>query len=124
MIKNFIALVKKIVKEYDQESDDGYVLEVDLEYSKRPQDFYSDLQFLPERMKINKCNKLVCNLYDKKYYVVHIKALKQALNHGLVLKRVHRIITFNQKAWSKPYIYIKIRLKTKSKNGFEKDSLI
>ena len=74
-------------------------------------------------MKINKCNKLVCNLYDKKYYVVHIKALKQALNHGLVLKRVHRIITFSQKAWSKPYIYIKIKLKTKSKNGFEKDSL-
>ena len=116
-------MITKFVKEYDQESDDGYVLEVDLEYSKRPQDFYSDLQFLPERMKIDKCNKLICNLCDKKYYVVHIKALKQELNHALVLKRVHRVITFNQKAWSKPYIYMNTKLKTKSKNGFEKDSL-
>ena len=52
-------------------------------------------------MKINKCNKLVCNLYDKKNCVVHIRALKQALKHDLRLKKVHRVIQFNQEAWLK-----------------------
>ena len=50
-------------------------------------------------MKIKKCSKLVCNLYDKTNYVVHIRASKQALNHGLVLKKVHRVIQFNEKTW-------------------------
>ena len=62
---------------------------------KNLHNFHSDLPFLPERMKISKCNKLVCSLYDKKSYVVHIRALKQALNHGLVLKKGHRVIKFN-----------------------------
>ena len=72
-------------------------------------------------MKINKCNKLVCNLYDKKGYVVHIRALKQSLNHRLVLKKVHRIIQFNQKIWLKQYIDMNSKLKTEGKNDFEKD---
>ena len=50
-------------------------------------------------MKINKCSKLVCNLNDKRNYVVHIRALKQALMHGLKLKKVHKVLQFNQKAW-------------------------
>ena len=49
-------------------------------------------------MKVNKCKKLICNLYDKKNYVAHISSLKQALNHGLKLKIVHRVIKFNQSA--------------------------
>ena len=53
---------------------------------------HSDLLFLSERMIIKKCNKLVCNLYDKKEYVVHIRALKQVLNHGLILKKVCGVI--------------------------------
>ena len=61
-----------------------------------------DLPFSPERNKTKKCNKLVCNMYDKENYVVHIRALKQALNHGLILKKVHRVIQFNQRAWLKP----------------------
>ena len=47
-------------------------------------------------MKINKCSKFVCNLYDKNNYVVYIKSLKQALDHGLILRKVHRVIQFNQ----------------------------
>ena len=57
-------------------------------------------------MKINKCTKLVCNLNDKENYPFHIVALKQALNHGLVLKKVHSAISFRQKAWLKSYILI------------------
>ena len=65
--------------------------------------------------------KLVCNLHNKKKYVVHIKSLKQALNYGLKLKRVHRIIKFNQKAWLKPYIDMNTELRKLAKDDFEKD---
>ena len=66
-------------------------------------------------MKIDKCKKLVYNLYDKKKYVVHIRSLKQALNRGLILKKVHRIIQFNQEAWLKPYIDMNTELRKKAK---------
>ena len=52
---------------------------------------------------------------------IHIRALKQALNHGLKLKKVHRVIQFNQKAWLKPYINMNAELKTEAENKFEKD---
>ena len=55
-------------------------------------------------MEINKCKKLVCNLCNKNKYVALINTLKQALNHGLKLKKIHRVIDFNQEAWLKPYI--------------------
>ena len=64
------------IKNYDEDEDIGYFLEVDIEYPREFRDLHSDLPFLPERMKINKCNKLVCNLYDKKNYVVHVRSLK------------------------------------------------
>ena len=82
---------------------------------------HSNLPFFPERMKIDKCSKLVCNLYDKNNYVVHIRALKQALNHGLILKKVHRVIQFNQEAWLKEYIDMNTELRKQAKNDFEKD---
>ena len=49
-------------------------------------------------MKIEKVEKLVANLQDKMEYVLHIRNLKQALNHRLVLKKVQRVIKFNQNA--------------------------
>ena len=82
-------------------------------------DLHSDLPFLPEIMKIDKCNKLVCNLNDKKT-VVHIRSLKQALNHGLILKKVRKVIQFNQEAWLKPYIDMNTELRRQAKNDFEK----
>ena len=48
---------------------------------------------------------------------MHIRALKEALNHGLVLKDVHRVFKFNQEAWLKPYIDMNTKLRTESKNG-------
>ena len=82
---------------------------------------HSYLPFLPENMKIDKFNKLVCNLYDKKSYVVHIRSLKQSLNHGLILKKVRRVIQFNQEAWLKPYIDMNTELRKQTKSDFEKD---
>ena len=75
------------IKNYDEDSNKGYFLEVDIEYSKNLFNLHSDLLFLPERNKTEKCNKLVCNMHDKENYVVYIRALKQALNHGLILKK-------------------------------------
>ena len=94
--KYVLKFNKDFIKNYYENSDKGYILEVDVEYLKNLHDLHSDLPFLPERMKINKCNKLVCNLYDKNKYIVHIRSLKQALDHGLILKKVHRVIPFNQ----------------------------
>ena len=85
----------EFIKNYDENSDKGYILDVTIDYPKNLHDLHSDLPFLSERIKINKFNKLVCNLHDKKNYVIHIRALKQALNHGLVLKQVHKVIIFN-----------------------------
>ena len=80
-----------------------------------------ELPFSPERMKIDKRKKLLCNLYNKEKYVVHIRSLKQALNHGLILKKVQRVMQFNQEAWLKPYIDMNTELRKKAKNDFEKD---
>ena len=72
-------------------------------------------------MKIDKIQDLVCNLHDKKKYAVHISILKQALDHGLKLKKVHRVIEFNQEAWLKKYIDMNTELRKKASNDFEKD---
>ena len=72
-------------------------------------------------MKIEKVEKLVANLHDKSEYVIHIRNLKQALNHRLVLKKVNRVIKFNQNAWLKAYIDVNTDLRIKSKNDFQKD---
>ena len=95
MEKNIAKFNEDFIKNYDEESDKGYILEVDVEYPKSLHDFHSVLPFLPERMRINKFSKLVGNLYDKSNYVVHIRSLKQPLNHGLILKKVHGVIQFN-----------------------------
>ena len=89
---------EEFIKSYDKDSNKGYILDVDVEYHKNLNYLHSDLPFLPKRMKINKCSKLVCNLCDKNNCVVHIRSLKQVLDHGLILKKVHRVIQFNQEA--------------------------
>ena len=109
------------IKNYTENNDKGYILEVDVKYPKRLHELHIDLPFLSERMEVNKCKKLVCNLFNKKKYVVHINVLKQALNHGLKFKKIHRVIEFNQEAWLKPYIDMNTVLRKAAKNDFEKD---
>ena len=76
---------------------------------------HKDLPFLPDRKKVNKSERLICSIEDKEKYVIHIRALKRALNRGLMLKEVHKIITFNQRAWLKPYIDMSTKKKTLKK---------
>ena len=111
------------IKNYNENNDKGYILEVNVKYLKRLHKLHSDLSFLSERMELNKCKKLVCNLFNKKKYVAHINALKQVLNHGLKLKKIHRVIEFNKKEWLKPYIDLNTELRKAAKNDFEKDLL-
>ena len=99
----------------------GYLLEVDVRYPKELHDSQNDLPFMCERMKINGVEKLIPNLYDKKRYVIHIRALDQALKYGLVLERIHKAIEFKQSAWMKEYIDFNTKLRTAATNDFEKD---
>ena len=108
-------------KKHDENSNTGYFLEVDVEYPKNLFDSHKDLPFLPKRKKVEKVEKLIYSIEDKEKYVIHIRALKQALNHGLVLRKVHRIIQFKQKAWLKPYTEMNTELEKNVKNEFEKD---
>ena len=72
-------------------------------------------------MKIRKVEKVAANLHDKTEYVLHIRDLKQALNYGLVLKKVDKVMKFNQNAWIKPYIDMNTDLRRKVKNDSAKD---
>ena len=80
------------IKNYYENCDEGYFLEADVEYSKALFNSHKDIPFLPERKKVEKVEQLICSLEDKEKYVIHIRALKQALNHSIKLKEVHRVI--------------------------------
>ena len=95
---------------FDENSDKGYFLEIDADFPKKLFDLRKDLPFLPEIKKVNKIEKLICSIEDKEKYVVYIKAFKQALNHELVFKKVHRVIPFNQKDWLKQNKYMDTKL--------------
>ena len=101
-IKDTSWFNEDFIKNYSEESAEGYFLEVDVQCLQKLHELSNDLPFLPERMEIEKVEKLVPNLHDKTEYVIHIRNLKQSLNHRLVLKKVHRVIRFNQNVWLKP----------------------
>ena len=109
--------IDKLVKK-DKRGD---LLEVDVEYPKGLHKNHNELPFLVERMKIRREEKLVPNLKDKKRYVAHIKALDQALKHGLKLRKVHQVIPSQQSGWMKAYIMLNTKLSKDAKNEFEKD---
>ena len=92
------------IKNYNEKSDTGYFIEVGIKYTKKLHELHDYLSFLPEGRNIEKMEKLVANLHDKTDYLIHITSLKKALNHRLILKKVHRMIKFNQNAWVKLYI--------------------
>ena len=108
-------------KSYNEHSDTGYFLEVCIDYTKKLFDFHKDFPFLPENKNVNKVEKRICSIEDKGKYVIHIRALKQALTHGLILRKVHRVIRFNQKDWITPYIDMHTKLRKEAKHDFEKD---
>ena len=116
----------KDVEEFTAENisklaDKCYILEVDASYPKELHNEHNELPFLPERTKIEGVEKLLPNLNNKKNYVVHIRTLDQALKHGPILDKAHKVIHFEQSEWLKSYIMLNTELRTAAKNEFEKD---
>ena len=99
----------------------GYLLEVNIPYPPELHESHNDLPFLLERMELSGIKKLVPNLYNKGEYVVHIAALDQALQHRLILEKVHQVIEFNQSGWLKSYIDFNTQPRKNVRNDFEKD---
>ena len=120
-VKNVEDFTPERIAKLVEKDKRGYVLEVDVDYPKVLHKKHNDLPFLPEKIKINKVEKLIGSLTHKRNYVVHIKKLNQALNHGLKLKKVHRVVKFEQSRWMKPYIMLNTMLRMKAKNEFEKN---
>ena len=86
-IKDTSQFNEDFIKNYNEEGDEVHFLEADGQGLEKLHERYNDFPFLPERMKIEKVEKLVANLHDKAEYVIHIRNLKQVLNHGLVSKK-------------------------------------
>ena len=110
-----------ILEELSDKIELGYLLDVDVSYPKELHDDHNDLPFMCNKRDVNGVKKLVADLHYKKNYVIHIRALTQAIEHGLILEKINKIIEFKQSPWMKDYIDYNTMLRTAAKNDFEKD---
>lgn len=103
--------------------ENGYILEVDLMYPKTLHTEHNDLPFCPEKYipSGGKNKKLIPNLYDKFHYVIHYVHLKKCLQHGLLLKKIHRVITFKQSNFLQQYIDLNTHLRQEAESVFASD---
>ena len=113
-----LKVLKLLEKKY---TNQGFIFEVDLDYPSSLWKSHNDYPLAPERIKIDKTEKLICSFLPKKNYVLHYKNLKQYLEEGMTLKKVHRGLKFVQSPWMEPYIRKNTDLRKKAKNAFEKD---
>ena len=145
--KEFDFLLDEQVATFDvmSVSDDGpigYLLEVDLEYPEQLHDLHGDYPLCAESLIIHphelspytmsladklgiipsaRCQKLVTNVRRKERYSIHYRNLKLYVNLGIKIIKIHRIISFTQSAWLKPYIEFNTTMRQKATNNFEKD---
>lgn len=108
----------------DDDDEYGYVLEVDIDYPEELHNKHNEFPFLAENIcpPNSKNKKLICNLNNKKRYVLHYRNLKQAIANGLELKHIHRGIKFKQSRWLKQYIDLNTEMRNKAKSKLEKNS--
>ena len=129
------------VSRYNENSEKGLILEVDLEYPKELHNLHNDYPLGAEKVKVNNTmlseycqkiqkkfnistglvHKLIPTLSNKEKYVLHYRNLQLYLDLGLKLKKVHRVLEFNQSAWLKQYIDFNTQKRSQAKNAFEKD---
>ena len=127
--------------QYNEDSNKGLILEVDLEYPKELHDLHNDYPLGPEKVKVTDdmlseyckniqkkfnistglVHKLIPTLCDKEKYVLHYRNLQLYIDLGLKVKKVHRVLEFNQSPWLKQYIDFNTQKRTQAKNSFEKD---
>ena len=93
-----------------------------MEYPEKLHDLHKDYPLAPERVTVDRVEKLIPNLSAKSRYVIHHRNLKQYFSLGMKLKNIQRGIRFTEKPWLKSYIAKNTELRTKAKNSFEKDS--
>ena len=99
----------------------GYIFEVDLEYPHDLWKSHNDYPFAPEKLKVNGVEKLISHFKPRKNYVIHYRNLRQCLEMGPKITKVHRGISFNQRPWMEPYIRKNTELRKTAANSFEKD---
>ena len=119
----------------------GNILEVDLDYPKELHDLHNEYPYCPEQVKVTdemfssytkkiandhklktgKYTKLIPNLNNKEKYVIHERNLRQAIDAGLVLRKIHRVLEFDQKSWIKKYVDFNTKMRQLAKNDFEKN---
>lgn len=125
-----------------KDANTGYILEVTLDYPNHLHDLHNDLPLAPESLSINMndlspyCRKLFEKLHSKKAdgeiskklvptlrtktkYVVHYRNLQFYINHGLVLREIHRVMSFTQSAWLKPHIEYNTRKRREAQNDID-----
>ena len=127
-----------IILNTSDHSEIGYFLEVALKYPANIKQKTKYFPFCPENRKINpnkyneymntikpekftKSEKLICDWTDKKKYLIHYRMLKFYVRHGMVVEKVHEIISFKQSKWLESYISFNTQKRNKAKNDFEKD---
>ncbi len=116
--KNFKWMKEEELKNWESKP---CILEVDLKYPKELHDLHNEYPLAPERLLIDKVEKLVPKLNDKTKYVLHHEDLKMYLKMGLKLTKIHRGITFEESCFMKSYIDLNTDMRTKGTTDFEKD---
>ncbi|XP_065662566.1 uncharacterized protein LOC136085205 [Hydra vulgaris] len=97
------------------------ILEVDLDYPEHLHDDHNDYPLAPEKVKLDKVDKLIPNLNHKKSYVIHYENLKLYERLGLAITKIHRRVMFEQSSWLSKYIELNTNLRTKATNELEKE---
>ena len=132
------AELKEFVLNISDTSSIGYIFECDLKYSENLHDLHDEFPFCPENLLIKdswlspyqkemkekfnvkgSSKKLCLTLHDKKDYIVHYRNLQFYLSHGLEIKKVKRVLQFEQSAWLKPYIELNTKLRQEANSKFE-----
>ena len=139
--ENAESFTQEQILQIEDDADVGYAFEVDLHYPKELHDLHNDYPLAVEKVLIKEgmlspynkttlkqnelkhveCEKLVPNLNDKKNYIVHFRNLKFYCQLGLKITKIHRVMSFTQKEWMKPYIEFNTTQRKNAKNDFEKN---